>query len=85
MIVINALHKSYGSNKILSNINLTFKKGEVNGIIGENGAGKTTLFRCITGLENYTGNISYSHGILKNVTGFLPTNPYFISRITGLE
>lgn len=85
MIVINALHKSYGSNKILNNINLTFKKGEVNGIIGENGAGKTTLFRCITGLENYTGTITYNQGILKNVTGFLPTNPYFLSRITGQE
>ena len=31
------------------------------------------------------GKIEYSNGILKNVTGFLYTNPYFLSKITGLE
>jgi ABC-2 type transport system ATP-binding protein len=85
MIELKSLYKSYGNKEILKDINLTFKPGEINGIVGENGAGKTTLFRCITGLENYDGEIYYDQGLIKNVTGFLPTNPYFFSKITGLE
>jgi ABC-2 type transport system ATP-binding protein len=85
MITINSLHKSFGKNEILKNISLQFKPGEINGIVGENGAGKTTLFNCIGGFENYDGEIAYTNGIIKNVTGFLATDPYFLSKITGLE
>jgi len=85
MISIQSLNKSYGSKKVLSNINLKFNKGEVNGIVGENGAGKTTLFKCLAGLEKFDGTIEFDGGILKNVTGFLTTDPYFLSKITGRE
>ena len=34
----------------LHNINLTIKKSEVVGIIGENGSGKTTLLKLIAGI-----------------------------------
>ena len=85
MITINKLNKSYGNNKILKDINLSFKKGEVAGLVGKNGAGKTTLFKCIAGLENFEGCIDYNNGVLKNTMGFLPTNPYFMSKVTGME
>jgi len=85
MITIKALHKSYGKNDILKNINLSFKEGEINGVVGENGAGKTTLFRCIAGMENYDGSISSNLNNIKDVTGFLTTDPYFISKTTGQE
>jgi len=85
MIVIEALHKNYGKQTVLQNINLNFERGKVYGIVGENGAGKTTLFKCIAGLETFTGSINYNNGILKNVCGFLPTNPYFLTKITGKE
>ncbi|MCB9361404.1 MAG: ABC transporter ATP-binding protein [Flavobacteriales bacterium] len=85
MIKINSLNKSYGSKQILSNINLSFNEGEINGIVGENGAGKTTLFKCLASLEQYDGDIIYENGILKNVTGFLTTDPYILSKITGKE
>jgi len=84
MINIEALHKSYGSNLILKDVNLHFEKGKIYGIVGKNGAGKTTLFKCIAGLESNKGKINYN-GILKNDCGFLPTNPYFLSKITGKE
>lgn len=85
MIIIESLYKSYGNKNVLKNINLSFKKGEIIGVVGENGAGKSTLFKCMIGFENYDGLVKYDEGILKNVTGFLPTNPYFLSKITGLE
>lgn len=85
MITIQSLSKSYGSTEVLDDVSVNFNSGHVYGIIGKNGSGKTTLLRCIAGLENYSGSISYSGPDLKNTTGFLPTDPHLISKMTGIE
>lgn len=85
MIRITELSKSYGDHQILHGISLSFSKGEIHGVIGENGAGKTTLFKCICGLEDFKGTLEYDGGILKNQLGFLATNPYYLSHMTGME
>lgn len=85
MIKIEKLSKFYGKKQVLNTIDLEFKKGKVYGIVGENGAGKTTLFRCISGLENYIGNISSDFNKLKDHLGLLLTEPFFFSKITGKE
>lgn len=85
MIVIESLTKTFGSTKVLKDINLQFKEGEIVGIIGENGAGKTTFFKCISGLENHEGRVIYDKGILKNTTGFLEATPFFFPKMTGFE
>jgi ABC-2 type transport system ATP-binding protein len=85
MITIQHLHKSFGTKYVLKDINITFEKGKVYGIVGENGAGKTTLFRCIAGLENYEGEITSDLTPLKNHLGLLLTDPFFFSKITGRE
>jgi ABC-2 type transport system ATP-binding protein len=85
MIKINGLSKSYGNNEVLKSISMEFSKGKVYGIVGENGAGKTTLFRCIAGLESYSGEIVSDITPLKNHLGLLLTDPFFFSKITGKE
>ena len=85
MIEIVNLHKKFGLFQALNGVNLTIGKGTVVGIVGENGAGKTTLFRCLAGLENYEGKIISEINPLKNYLGFLPTEPYFFSKITAKE
>ena len=85
MIKIEKLSKFYGKKQVLNSIDLEFKKGKIYGIVGENGAGKTTLFRCISGLENYKGNISSDYNKLKDHLGLLLTEPFFFSKITGKE
>ncbi|MCD7952870.1 MAG: methionine ABC transporter ATP-binding protein [Synergistaceae bacterium] len=54
MIEINNLGKYFGDHKVLSDISLEVKKGDVFGIVGHSGAGKSTLLRCLNGLESYS-------------------------------
>lgn len=43
--------KVYKNHKALDKVNLTVKKGDIYGFIGQNGAGKSTLLRLVTGLS----------------------------------
>ena len=43
--------KSYGTERVLENISLSFPEGSVSVIYGASGRGKTTLLRIIMGLE----------------------------------
>lgn len=57
-LVLDNLSKSYGKKMVLNNINYTFEKGKIYGLLGRNGAGKTTLFNIINGnISSDNGNI----------------------------
>jgi len=45
--IIN-LNKSYGENKVLTDINLKIEENKIYGLLGRNGAGKTTLLSLIS-------------------------------------
>jgi lipopolysaccharide export system ATP-binding protein len=49
------LQKAYGSRKVVHDVSIAVKKGEVVGLLGPNGAGKTTSFYMIVGLVRADG------------------------------
>ncbi|WP_022704882.1 ABC transporter ATP-binding protein [Pseudorhodobacter ferrugineus] len=49
------VEKAYGEVKVLANINLDIKQGELIVFVGPSGCGKSTLLRMIAGLERITG------------------------------
>ena len=51
MIEIKNLNKSYGDLRVLNDISVDIKKGEVIAIIGPSSGGKSTFLRCINRLE----------------------------------
>jgi len=68
MIQICEVNKYYGKTKVLNDINMHIKEGEIFGIIGHSGAGKSTLLRCINRLENYEdGSITVQDREVKNL------------------
>lgn len=49
MLEIKNIKKTFKTQEVLKNINLSLTSGEIVGLIGENGAGKTTLMNIILG------------------------------------
>jgi ribose transport system ATP-binding protein len=47
---VHGLNKSFGSTHANKNVNLSIRKGEIRGLIGENGSGKSTLISQIAGI-----------------------------------
>jgi len=85
MISVRDLCKSFGKNRVLDNLDIDFLAGKVYGIVGANGTGKTTFFRCLAGLEKYNGHIRSDRMPLKERMGYLPSELYFLPKITGRE
>lgn len=50
LLSVHGLQKSYGSRKVVKDVSLSVKAGDVVGLLGPNGAGKTTSFYMIVGL-----------------------------------
>jgi len=46
----SSISKTYGSKKVVDDVSLNVKQGEIVGLLGPNGAGKTTSFYIIVGL-----------------------------------
>ena len=66
----------------LNDINLTIKKGEIVGIIGENGAGKSTLLKI---LSRITGPTKGRIEITGKVASLLEVSTGFHPELTGAE
>lgn len=56
------ISKDFYGNKVLKNVNLSVKKGEIHALMGENGAGKSTLM-----------NILFGMPVIQNTGGFTGT------------
>lgn len=55
IIDVKGLRKSFGSNEVLTGIDLAVADGEVVCVVGPSGSGKSTLLRCLNRLEEITG------------------------------
>ena len=51
VVVVERLHKAYGSTVAVEEVSFEVHRGEIFGILGSNGAGKTTTVECLEGLR----------------------------------
>jgi polar amino acid transport system ATP-binding protein len=67
-VVIDDVHKSFGTFEVLKGVSLTVEPGQVVAIIGRSGSGKSTMLRCINGLEAFqSGRIEVAgHSVDQN-------------------
>ena len=94
MIEIKNVTKSYKKGeKVIDNLNLVVRDGEIFGFIGLNGAGKTTTIKMITGILEIDDGEIYIDGeeISKAPTkakmniGLVPDSPDMFLKFTGNE
>ncbi|MCG8485320.1 MAG: ABC transporter ATP-binding protein [Clostridia bacterium] len=86
MIEVKNISKSFNGYNVLSNLNLTVKKGSIYGLVGANGAGKTTLIKHITGVyKQDEGEVLvnqapvYENVPIKSNIGYISDDLYFFS------
>ena len=66
LIQLENISKSFGSNHVLTNVNLSIYEGEITTVIGKSGEGKSVLLKHIIGLvEPDSGNILFEGKTLK--------------------
>jgi lipopolysaccharide export system ATP-binding protein len=89
------LNKSYRGRKVVDEVSLELKHGEIVGLLGPNGAGKTTTFYIIVGLiapeggyvqlgdKNITNLPMYQRA--RSGISYLPQEPSVFRKLTVLE
>ena len=84
------LTKIYSKTKVVNDVSICIRPGEIYGFVGKNGAGKTTFIRMVLGLASPSGGvISCFDGMPLNLarkrTGSLVESPAFYPNMTARE
>ena len=88
---IEHLSKSFERKEVLRDIDFTFEKGEIYGLLGRNGAGKTTLFNCLNrDLKADSGNFYIEENgrrreVKADDIGYVLSTPTVPEFLTGRE
>ena len=94
MIEIKNVSKAYKKGeKVIDNINLEIKDGEIFGFLGPNGAGKTTTIKMMSGILNIDEgdifvdgeSITLSPIKAKKNIGYVSDNPDIFFKLKGIE
>lgn len=89
-LVIKNLKKSFEKKEVLKDINFTFEKGKIYGLLGRNGSGKTTFFNCINeDIQIDAGEFYIEDRETRNVApddiGYVISTPNVPEFLTGRE
>lgn len=68
LLQMSGITKSFGSNTVLSGVDLTLWPGQVVAILGENGAGKSTLIKILGGIYKADAGEIRIDGQVKHIT-----------------
>ncbi|MEY3166911.1 MAG: hypothetical protein RLZZ343_714, partial [Actinomycetota bacterium] len=71
-ILLDDVHKSFGTRSVLQGISLDVAQSEVIAFIGSSGSGKSTLLRCINLLESIDDGAIYLDGVDISEPGLNP-------------
>ena len=88
VLTCKGLSKSYGSRRVLENVNMCIPSGKIIGLLGPNGCGKSTFLKLVTGLLTLdSGEIEICGEPRSDKTNayvsYLPERTYFDSSQTG--
>ncbi|MCC8045914.1 MAG: sugar ABC transporter ATP-binding protein [Clostridiales bacterium] len=66
VLEIKNMHKAFGPTIALKNVDITLRRGEIRGLVGENGSGKSTIMSIASGMQPATsGEMRYKGNVWK--------------------
>lgn len=92
-IELKNIVKEYEGQRVVDNLSLQIKEGEIYGFLGPNGAGKSTTISMICNIIQptsgeiliYGHNVSREFNKVRNVMGLVPQNIALYQQYTALE
>ena len=94
MLTVEKLSAWYGVARILFDLDLEVRRGEVVALMGRNGAGKSTTIKAVMGLVERRGSVSFNgedisrlkpYEIARRGLGFTPEDRRIFSDLTVME
>ena len=95
LLEVRNLTKEYSGRKVVDNVSLSVRRGEIVGLLGPNGAGKTTTFYMIVGaVAPLSGRIFFDNQDITNLPihvrsrfgiGYLSQEPAIFRKLTVEE
>lgn len=95
LLETDKLSKTYGTRRVVNEVSLNVKRGEIVGLLGPNGAGKTTTFYMIVGLvKPDDGKIHFDNSDITSLPmhmrakcgiGYLPQETSVFQKLTVRE
>ena len=83
MISANNISKTFNGKKVLDNVSIIVKKGEIVSIVGPSGAGKTTLLHILSTLDN--PDLENQPNLILNNTEIVNLNDNKLSNFRNTE
>ena len=83
MISANNISKTFNGKKVLDNVSIQVKKGEIVSIVGPSGAGKTTLLHILSTLDN--PDLENQPNLILNQTEIVKLNDNKLSNFRNTE
>lgn len=63
ILEVKNLNVSFNNHSVINNLSFKIERDTTVAVVGPNGSGKTVLFKCLLGLIDYSGEISWSDDI----------------------
>ena len=83
----------FKGKKVINDLSLTIREGDIYAFVGRNGAGKTTTIKSIVGINHITDGDILLDGVsiqknpleFKNKIAYIPDNPALYDNLTGIQ
>ena len=83
----------FEGKRVIDNLNMSIREGDIYAFVGRNGAGKTTTIKSIVGINHITeGDITLDDisilkkpMLFKKMIAYVPDNPILYEHLTGIQ